>query len=253
MTGRASGTRTERTGTADGTLDGAPPPEPRPGTYGLRYHQQRAGGGFTLHGPEGTAFRFDPGALCLELVLTGGPGRLARYESLNAPGDLNRWLALSRLPDGLALPVTEDELTAVRAFRDTLYGLAADRAHGGPPDPARLATVNTAAGHAPLGIRFTPEGERAWAPGATVAGLLSTVARDAIELFTGPHADRVRECATDNCYLLFVDASRPGRRRWCSMERCGNRHKVRAHRARGTTAPDPGTPASSAAPRPKSD
>ncbi|WP_420822004.1 CGNR zinc finger domain-containing protein [Streptomyces avicenniae] len=26
--------------------------------------------------------------------------------------------------------------------------------------------------------------------------------------------------------------SRPGRRGWCSMEHCGNRHKVRAPRAR---------------------
>ncbi|MEE1805114.1 CGNR zinc finger domain-containing protein, partial [Streptomyces sp. BE133] len=30
------------------------------------------------------------------------------------------------------------------------------------------------------------------------------------------------------------DTSRPGRRRWCAMERCGNLHKVRAHRARHT-------------------
>ncbi|CAM5478154.1 hypothetical protein STENM327S_08341 [Streptomyces tendae] len=73
-----------------------------------------------------------------------------------------------------------------------------------------------------------------WAPGATGPRLLSTVARDAIELLTGPHADRVRECGAHNCYLLFVDTSRPGRRRWCAMEHCGNREKVRAHRARRT-------------------
>jgi hypothetical protein len=34
------------------------------------------------------------------------------------------------------------------------------------------------------------------------------------------------------CSLLFVDTSRSGRRRWCSMERCGNRAKVAAHRRR---------------------
>ncbi len=71
-----------------------------------------------------------------------------------------------------------------------------------------------------------------WAPGATGARLLSTVARDAIDLFTGPYADRVRECGADDCRLLFVDTSRPGRRRWCAMEHCGNREKARAHRAR---------------------
>ena len=41
-------------------------------------------------------------------------------------------------------------------------------------------------------------------------------------------------CAAEDCGLLFVDASRPGQRRWCSMERCGNLAKVRGHRARAT-------------------
>jgi predicted RNA-binding Zn ribbon-like protein len=56
-----------------------------------------------------------------------------------------------------------------------------------------------------------------------------------IELLSGPLAERIRECASDNCPLVFVDSSRPGARRWCTMERCGNRHKLRAHRARRAT------------------
>jgi predicted RNA-binding Zn ribbon-like protein len=39
-------------------------------------------------------------------------------------------------------------------------------------------------------------------------------------------------CGADNCYLIYLDTSRPGNRRWCSMERCGNRAKVRGHRSR---------------------
>jgi predicted RNA-binding Zn ribbon-like protein len=31
---------------------------------------------------------------------------------------------------------------------------------------------------------------------------------------------------------VFRDESRTANRRWCSMQRCGNRAKVRAHRAR---------------------
>jgi predicted RNA-binding Zn ribbon-like protein len=53
-----------------------------------------------------------------------------------------------------------------------------------------------------------------------------------IELLSGPLAVRIRECASDDCPLVFVDSSRPGARRWCAMERCGNRHKLRALRAR---------------------
>ena len=44
--------------------------------------------------------------------------------------------------------------------------------------------------------------------------------------------ERVRECAADDCAIVFYDESRSNNRRWCSMQRCGNRAKVRAHRAR---------------------
>ena len=54
----------------------------------------------------------------------------------------------------------------------------------------------------------------------------------AVDLFGGPLARRIRVCAADNCGLLLVDTSRPGRRRWCSMEFCGNRAKIRTHRSR---------------------
>ncbi|WP_371601045.1 ABATE domain-containing protein [Streptomyces sp. NBC_00564] len=186
----------------------------------------------TLVSHGGKAFRFDPGALCLELLTTGGPGEFARYEVLHEPSDLARWADRSRLSPGLELSITQRELEHARSVRDALFLLTADRAHGRPPNPRDLAVVNAAAAEPPLAARIEPDGTRAWAPGATGTQLLSTVARDAVDLFTGPHADRIRECGSHNCYLLFVDTSRPGRRRWCAMEHCGNLNKVRAHRAR---------------------
>ncbi|MEU0371981.1 CGNR zinc finger domain-containing protein [Streptomyces sp. NPDC006283] len=199
--------------------------------------------GMLLHPPSGGSFRFDPGALCLELLTTGGPGRLAAYEVLDGPDALLRWVSDSRLPDGLRLTVDPADVTAARALRDALWGLASARAHGGDADPADVAVVNAAAAAAPLVARIAVGGSREWVPGATARQMLSTVARDAVDLFTGPYADRVRECGSHDCQLLFVDTSRPGRRRWCAMERCGNRNKVRTHRARhlegdGTRAPD---------------
>ncbi|WP_329550141.1 ABATE domain-containing protein [Streptomyces sp. NBC_01356] len=186
----------------------------------------------TLVSHGGKAFRFDPGALCLELLTTGGPGEFARYEVLHEPSDLARWADRSRLSPGLELSITQRELERTRSVRDALFLLTADRAHGRPPNARDLAVVNAAAAEPPLAARIEPDGTRAWAPGATGTQLLSTVARDAVDLFTGPHADRIRECGSHNCYLLFVDTSRPGRRRWCAMEHCGNLNKVRAHRAR---------------------
>ncbi len=199
--------------------------------------------GLTLVSYDGKPYRFDPGALCLELLTTGGPGVFARHEVLHTPADLAAWADRSRLPGGLELAVSEEELAAARTLRDALFLLTADRAHGRPLRRSHLGhldLVNAAASHPPLVTRIASDGTRAWAPGATATQLLSTVARDAIDLFTGSYADRIRECGAHDCYLLFVDTSRPGRRRWCAMEHCGNREKARTHRARArrsTSAP----------------
>ncbi|MET8886210.1 MULTISPECIES: CGNR zinc finger domain-containing protein [Streptomyces] len=210
--------------------------------------EQRVPAGLLLRHPDGSSFRFDPGALCLELLPTGGPGALAYFEVLHEPADLVRWAGESRLPDGLgpgggpgsgqgsALVVSAGEVADARLLRDALWRLAEDHVAGNPPGPDDLATLNEAAARPPLTARLTPGRDREWAPGGTGAALLSTVARDAVDLFTGAYAHRIRTCGAHGCRLLFVDTSRPGRRRWCSMERCGNRHKVRAHRARRTAA-----------------
>lgn len=56
--------------------------------------------------------------------------------------------------------------------------------------------------------------------------LLAAIARSAAEIIVeGPQA-RLRRCANPACGLFFCDTSRTGRRRWCSMAICGNRHKV---------------------------
>lgn len=63
--------------------------------------------------------------------------------------------------------------------------------------------------------------------------MLWPVAHNAAELLSSTRdLARVRECAGVNCGWLFFDTSKAGRRRWCSMDICGNRAKVERHRAR---------------------
>lgn len=59
---------------------------------------------------------------------------------------------------------------------------------------------------------------------------LLAVARAAAELLTSPDRSKVRACPGETCGWLFID--RRGRRRWCSMDSCGNRAKVRAYTER---------------------
>ncbi|MFE7836389.1 CGNR zinc finger domain-containing protein [Streptomyces sp. NPDC057474] len=198
--------------------------------------------GILLRSYSGNVYRFDPGALCLELLITGGPGALARYEVLHTPNDLVTWADRSRLtPTPPALHITADDVAYARRLRDALSRTVVSRVVvGGLPelgiataDTADLDVINEAAARPPLAPAIGADGTRGWAAGpATGAQLVSTVARDAVDLLTGPYAERIRMCAGERCYLVYVDTSRPGRRRWCSMEHCGNRSKVRAHRVR---------------------
>ncbi|GAA4079440.1 CGNR zinc finger domain-containing protein [Actinomadura miaoliensis] len=194
--------------------------------------------GRVLHDPKGGSFRFDAGAVCLDFAHTGGEGRYAVFETLHQPADLARWLAEPPLSAVMTVPVTAGELTAAKVLRQAVWDAAHARAARRPIPARAVATINRAAAEAPLAPELAADGTTAgWAAPVRATQALSTLAREMIELLSGPLAERIRECAGDNCPLLFVDTSRPGARRWCSMERCGNRHKLRALRARRAAEP----------------
>jgi predicted RNA-binding Zn ribbon-like protein len=189
-----------------------------------------------LNDTRGGSFRFDAGAVCLDFAHTGGEGQYAVFETLHEPADLGRWLAEPPLSAVLTVPATARDLTAAKALRQAIWEVAHARAALRPLPADPVATINRSAAVAPLVPELTADGTAiGWAPPTRAAQALSTLARELIELLSGPLAGRIRECASDNCPLVFVDSSRPGARRWCAMERCGNRHKLRALRARRAT------------------
>ncbi|MDQ3879483.1 MAG: CGNR zinc finger domain-containing protein [Chloroflexota bacterium] len=66
---------------------------------------------------------------------------------------------------------------------------------------------------------------------ATIDRFRHTVARDAADLLTGD-VRRVKRCPNHGCLWLFHDGSKNLSRRWCAMEDCGARDKVRRFRAK---------------------
>ncbi len=203
--------------------------------------------GRTLRDARGVSFRFDAGAVCLHFAHTGGEGRYAVFETLHEPADLAGWLAQPPLAAVMTVPATTRELAAAKTLRQAIWDAAhAQAAHRSLPADA-VAAINRAASEVPLTPELAGASAAAppliprsasvgltarWAPPVRATQALSTLAREMIELLSGPLAERIRECASDDCPLVFVDTSRPGARRWCAMERCGNRHKLRALRAR---------------------
>jgi predicted RNA-binding Zn ribbon-like protein len=81
-----------------------------------------------------------------------------------------------------------------------------------------------------LAVRPAGLAVESWLRPQTPEGLFAPLAQSAATLFAAADRDRVRMC--DNCVLHFLDTSKKGTRRWCSMELCGNRLKVAAYTAR---------------------
>lgn len=59
--------------------------------------------------------------------------------------------------------------------------------------------------------------------------LLGLIANKAACLLESIQLKKLKKCANTNCILFFVDTSKSGRRRWCSMDVCGNRSKAANH------------------------
>jgi predicted RNA-binding Zn ribbon-like protein len=181
---------------------------------------------------EGTRWWFDSGALSLDFAYTGSMSHNSAWEHLHSPGDLGAWLEgrFERYGDEPA----DRDLIDAKALRDAVGRLALSAASHEAPRPDDIDTINLFAA--------TPDVPPALDGGSRQAGrsrirtgqALSTIARDAVELFGHNTEQRIRECAADDCRLVFYDESRTNNRRWCSMQRCGNRAKVRAFRAKGT-------------------
>lgn len=190
-----------------------------------------------LTAPTGGSYWFDAGSFSLELLLTGGPGRYRQFEILHSPADLTTWLTDSKLAAHAPLTerdllITGPQLDRIRVFRDALWTVAAALAHGGTPPAAELERINDAVRPGPTPLIDLATRARRWAAPVTGDQVLGHAACDAVDLVTGDRTDRLRECGADDCQLLFLDTSRPGNRRWCSMQRCGNRTKVRSYRTR---------------------
>ena len=188
------------------------------------------GGVLQLHHPDGQVFRFEPGSLAFAFSVTGAPFDSDRFETLREPTDLERWAAEVLGANGVR--ATASSVREARRLRAAIWSAADAVIDGGAVLASDRSTLNRLAAAPSLVPRLDPDGTQSWEPSAGASALLSTVARDMIEVVTGQLASRIGRCQGVNCAIPFVDTSRPGTRRWCSMERCGNRAKVAAHRRR---------------------
>jgi len=186
------------------------------------------------------------GATILDLANTqsGPPGGSPDVESLRDYGDLLRWgVRVGALDEREAMRLTrkaEREPVAARAafartleLRGDAYEVFAAIASGGrSPEPSLnrlkaaategLAHASLAGADGTVSIRWiaTDDPDRAWWP----------VAYAGLEFLLHGQLDRVKGCG--GCRYLFLDETKNHSRRWCSMDDCGTREKMRTYVAK---------------------
>ncbi|MDY7101742.1 MAG: CGNR zinc finger domain-containing protein [Actinomycetota bacterium] len=123
------------------------------------------------------------------------------------------------------VPATDATRAALVEARGAVRGLLADRSA-----PAAVDAFNDILDRGRVRVALADDGsvERTidgvapeWLPGVSAAHAL-------VELME-TSGDRIRPCQHEECVLWFVDTSRNGTRRWCSMAVCGNRAKASRH------------------------
>jgi predicted RNA-binding Zn ribbon-like protein len=149
-------------------------------------------------------------------------------ELFPSPESLDSWFRESGIVDGETKFRPADLGKAIR-MRDAIYSLVHAKMAGDAYDGDALSIVNGAARTPPVLQQLTPDGRQTE---AAPAQALSTVARHAIELLSGPDAPLLKKCANHECTRVYIDRSRGERREWCAMDPCGNRMKAAAYRAR---------------------
>jgi predicted RNA-binding Zn ribbon-like protein len=177
-----------------------------------------------------TEFRFGLGHPVLEFVATRA-GRLDEpYERLATPAALSRWLEQAGFASGA--DCDEALLDDACALREAIYRVLDAARAGRRPTGADLGLINAWARRPAPSPKLDADLRRTWVGPDPAPAAVAELAGASIDLLSGPDLARVRHCANPECSLLFIDRSRPGRRRWCSMERCGNRAKTARYRRR---------------------
>ena len=197
-------------------------------------------------------FVFDGGTLALDLLNTWRFNADQPLDLLQSPEDLVIWLAAAGLPDGAYCAELSSSPPNRRILLDEALWLRRDillivqsLVAGELPPPYTVDALNRILTESGTSFRLDsltipPEGDQEERMEgqlvlnvhehiSSVLGVLQPIALSAARIVTEATPTRIRQCASSNCMYWFLDTSKSGRRRWCSMSRCGNRAKVAKH------------------------
>ena len=187
-------------------------------------------------------FRFIAGDVSLDFLNTVGNRLTDPREHLVTGADVDRWARQA----GLLMPhaslrLGRRDVMRIRSVRECMYGIVHSLATGRTPPAAEVARFDTTRRRTSRKHHMVLRGNRltwAWISGRRDPDrLLGPILEQVAELVVAVPPERLRQCEDAACGWLFLDRSRAGVRRWCSMDDCGNRAKAHRHYHRDAGAP----------------
>jgi predicted RNA-binding Zn ribbon-like protein len=181
------------------------------------------------------------GVLCLDFVNTINSRRNPEHDYLMQYSDLVEWATkrdiLSSTQNNQLqkrarqnLHEAENALLAARTLRDLLYRLFSKVAVGSEPHKKDLDIFTVFYGESIARGQFVKRETHygtSWSFAEALESVLWPVIHSAGELLLSQELDQVKECP--GCGWLFLDTSKNQSRRWCSMNTCGARDKMRRY------------------------
>lgn len=197
---------------------------------------------------DGFQFEFTGGTLCFDFANTVD-SRCApaqRIDNLTGYSDLVSWAQQSgvvsaRRASELSRAANNKTDAARKVFRkaielrETIYRAFAAIAHGDQPSERDLFLLGSYAKESFSHMHLLAgDSGFQWSldlrSGDSLMTLLWPIVKSTVDLLVSGDLAKVRECAADSCGWLFMDRSRNQSRRWCDMNICGNREKIRRYR-----------------------
>ena len=178
---------------------------------------------------------FVAGKLCLDFcnTLSRGPGEGPR-DRIDSAAAFSAWA--KRLGRENVPPPGPETLADLRRFRAALLGIIDATVQNTVRDHANIQVLEAEIAVFRRSERLIPVDNRGFALVDStvnpVEKLRHDIARNAAEILLGDEISRIKRCPNDTCRWVFFDASRNLSRRWCAMDDCGARDKVRRYRKR---------------------
>jgi predicted RNA-binding Zn ribbon-like protein len=184
------------------------------------------------------------GALCLDFVNTVNSRPMPEHDYLVDYSDLAGWAnkveilspaQSNQLQKRAKRNVKEAEnaLQTARALRELLFQLFSNTAKGSELKNEDMVSFVRSYGEAISHARLIKKDDSyttAWKVDQAFDAVLWPIVHSAGELLLSRELGQVKECP--GCGWLFLDTSKNQSRRWCSMNTCGARDKMRRYHKR---------------------